>query len=58
MAFIPVKGATPPRTALAAAHSFQRAYANGKVVLVTDSHETRVLDDRTLSIPASQLLFP
>ncbi len=57
VAFIPFRGAAPPRTALAAAQSFQRAYANGKAVLVTDAHETRVLDDRTLLIPASQLLF-
>jgi len=58
VAFIPVRGATLSRTALAAAHSFQRAYANGKAVLVTDAHEIRVIDDRTLLIPASQLLFP
>jgi hypothetical protein len=59
VAFIPIRGvATPPRTAVAAAQSFQRAYANGKAVLVTDAHGARVLDDRTLLIPASQLLFP
>jgi hypothetical protein len=61
VAFIPVRGVVrgaPPRKALAAAQSFQRAYANGRAVLVTDDHESRVIDDRTLLMPASQLLFP
>ena len=55
--FIPIRG-EPTRTATAAAHSFLRAYANGKVVLVTDAHQSSVMNDRTLLIPASQLLFP
>jgi predicted AAA+ superfamily ATPase len=57
LGFIPVRGA-PSRVALAAAHSFLRKYANGKVVLVTDVNETRVVDERVLVMPATRLLFP
>jgi predicted AAA+ superfamily ATPase len=56
LGFIPVRGA-PSRAAMAAAHSFLRKYAVGKVVLVTDTNESRVLDERTLLLPAAQLLF-
>ncbi len=56
LGWIPVRGA-PSRTAIAAAQSFLRHYSNSKAVLVTDANELRVLDDRTLLIPASSLLF-
>ena len=54
--FIPIQGKVT-RTATAAAQSFQRTYANGKVVLVTDTRESEIMNERTLLIPASQLLF-
>lgn len=56
LGFIPIRG-TSSRAAMAAAHSFLRRYANGKVLLVTDANETRVVDERTLLMPAAQLLF-
>jgi predicted AAA+ superfamily ATPase len=57
LGFIPVRGG-PSRTAMAACHSFLRRYANGKIVLVSDANETRIIDERTLYMPATQLLFP
>ena len=57
LGFIPVRGA-PSRTATAAAQSFLRKYANGKAVIVTDTNECRVVDDRTIVLPAARLLFP
>ncbi|MFO1510451.1 MAG: AAA family ATPase [Steroidobacteraceae bacterium] len=56
LGFIPVRGA-PSRATMAAAHSFLRRYANGKVLFVTDANETRVVDERTLLMSASRLLF-
>ncbi|MGH8295019.1 MAG: ATP-binding protein [Steroidobacteraceae bacterium] len=55
--FIPVRGVVS-RGNTAAAHSFLRRYARGNVVLVTDENETRIIDERTLLVPAAQLLFP
>ena len=57
LGFLPVRGA-PSRAALAAAHSFLRRYANAKVLLVTDSGDTRTIDDRTAVVSATRLLFP
>jgi hypothetical protein len=54
---IPIRGDVS-RVAIAAAHSFLRKYAGGKAVLVTDGEETRVIDERTTVIPATQLLWP
>jgi predicted AAA+ superfamily ATPase len=55
--FIPVVGEVS-RTHTAAAQSFLRKYANSKAVLVTGANLTKVIDDRTLVIPATKLLFP
>lgn len=57
MGLIPVRGDVS-RVAIAAAHSFSRKYAGGKAVLVIDGEERRVIDDRTMVIPATQLLWP
>ncbi len=57
LGFIPVRGAIP-RSAFAAAHSFLGKYAGGKAVLVTDGNEARVVDERTIILPATHLLFP
>ena len=54
---IPIRGDVS-RVAIAAAHSFLRKYAGGKAVLVTDGAERRVIDERTMVIPATQLLWP
>lgn len=54
---IPITGGRS-RSSMAAAHSFLQRYSNGKVVLVTDTREVCVIDDRTLLMPAAQLLFP
>lgn len=54
---IPIRG-NASRAAIAAAHSFLRKYAGGKAVLVTDGEERRVIDERTMMIPATQLLWP
>lgn len=54
--WIPIRG-EPSRGAIAAAQSFLRRYSNSKVVLVTDDDALRTIDDRTLLISASRLLF-
>jgi hypothetical protein len=54
--FIPAQG-VPGRRQFAAAQSFLRKYSDAKAVLVTDSGEPRVIDDRTLILPAANLLF-
>jgi predicted AAA+ superfamily ATPase len=56
LAFIPIRG-EPSRSATAAAQSFLRRYSNSKAILVTDDDAVRVIDDRTLLISASRLLF-
>lgn len=56
LGFVPVLGA-PGRASVAAAQSFLRRYANSFALLVTDTDEFRVLDDRTVVIPAARLLF-
>ena len=57
LGFIPLLGA-PTRMAIAAAQSFLRKYVNGRVILITDENTLRVIDDRTLLVPATQILFP
>jgi hypothetical protein len=54
---IPLRGSVT-RKALGAAQSFQRKYMESRVLIVTDQNETRVIDDRTILIPAAQILFP
>jgi hypothetical protein len=54
---IPIRGDVS-RVAIAAAHSFLRKYAGAKAVLVTDGEERRLIDERTMVIPATQLLWP
>ena len=57
LGIIPIRG-SPSRAAMAAAHSFLRRYGHGKVALVSDTNETHAIDERTLLMSASQLLFP
>ena len=56
LAILPIRG-EPSRSNLGHVQSFLRRYANGKAVLVTDVNKTRIIDERTLLISASQLLF-
>jgi predicted AAA+ superfamily ATPase len=57
LGFIPIRRSIS-RSARAAAHSFLRKYAGGKVAFVTDSDETQVVDERIMLVPATRLLFP
>lgn len=56
LAVIPIRG-EPSRSALGHGQSFLRRYADGKVIFVTDSNTVRAIDERTLLLPATQLLF-
>ena len=54
---VPIRGQLT-RKALGAAQSFQRKYMTGRVLIVTDQNESRVIDERTLLLSAAQVLFP
>lgn len=54
---IPLRGDVS-RVVMAAAYSFLRRFAGSKIVLAWDGEETQVIDDRTMKIPATNLLWP